>query len=94
VRKTSVENGNKPDSGCTGRGESEGGGRGHPRGAGMEHLRRDFLIDPALGSLPSSSGAISISCQTRTNARRAHHGAGTLNTDKVRTFKVSHSQFT
>jgi len=27
VRKTSVENGNTPDSGCTGRGESEGGVR-------------------------------------------------------------------
>jgi len=58
VRKTSVENGNKPDSGCTGRGESEGGGGGRSRGAGMEDPRRDFLIDPALGSLPLSSGAI------------------------------------
>ena len=89
MRKTSVENGNIPDSGCTGRGESEGGGGGRSRGAGMKDSRRDFLMDPDLGSLPSSSGTLSISCQTNTHARRAHHGEGTLNTDNARTFKVS-----
>jgi len=89
VRKRSVDNGNTPDSGCTERGESEGGGGGRSRGAGMENSRRDFLIDTAVGSLPLSSGALSISCQTRTHARRAHRRAGTLNTDNVRTFKVS-----
>ena len=89
MRKRSEENGNIPDSGCTGRGQSEGGGGGRSRGAGIEHSRRDFLMDPDLGSLPSSSGALSISCQTNTHARRAHHGAGTLNTDNARTFKVS-----
>ena len=83
VRKTSVENENKPDSNYTGQGESEGGGGGRSRGEGMQ-----------LGSLYSSSGANSIFGQTHTHARRAHHGAGTLNTDKVRTFKVSHNQFT
>jgi len=89
VRTTRVENGNTPDSGCTGPGESEGGGGGRSRGAGMEDSLRDFLMDPALGSLPSSSGALSISCQTHTHARRAHHRAGTLNTNNVRTLKVS-----
>ena len=88
-----VENGNTLDSGCTGRGESEGGGVGRSRGTGMEDSRRDCLMHPALGSLLSSSGALSISCQTRTHARRVHHGAGTRNTNNVRTFKVSQHQF-
>ena len=79
-----------PNSGCTGGRESEGGGGGRSGGAEMEDSQRDLLIDPALGSLPLSSGALSISCQTHTHACRAHHGAGTLNTDNVRTFKVSH----
>ena len=53
VRQTSVENGSTPDSGCTGLGESKGGGRGRSWGAGMEDSRRDFLMDPALGPLTS-----------------------------------------
>ena len=93
VRKTSVENLNIPDSGCTGRGESTCGGGGRSRGAGMEDSRRDFLMDPALGSfwctfqfLSNSYTRTSCSSQSRhTEHQQCAHieGLTTINLPDV-----------